>query len=113
MACFKRSVNLHLVTIQAFISTLTGIKKKLVKLSKYKDCELVGDWVKSITNHLYWCAASAPEGDGDEMTVRWKSLMEHLCDQHDQCYHLPLGDRRKKWFIPGINTITYMLLMHN
>ena len=84
-----------------------------MKLSKYKDCELVGDWVKSITNHLYWCAASAPEGDGDEMTVRWKSLMEHLCDQHDQCYHLPPGDRRKKWFIPGINTITYMLLMHN
>ena len=85
-----------------------------MKLSKYKDCELVGDWVKSITNHLYWCAASAPEGNGDEMAVRWKSLMEHLCDQHDRCYHLPLGDRRKKWFIPGINRTTYMLLvMHN
>ena len=82
MACFKRSVIQHLVTLQAFISTLIGIKKKLVKLSKYKDCELVGDWVKSITNHLYWCAVSAPEGDSDEMTVRWKSLMEHLGGNH-------------------------------
>ena len=75
--------------------------KKLSKLSQYKDCDIVGTWIKSITNHMYWCAASAPDGDGQQMVDRWKSLMKHLCDQHDDCYHLPLGDRRKKWFIPG------------
>ena len=45
------------------------------KLSKYKDCDIVGAWIKSITNHMYWCAASAPDGDGKEMVTRWKSLM--------------------------------------
>ena len=47
----------------------TGIKKKLQKLTKYKECDMVNDWIKSITNHLYWCAASSPEGDGNEMGV--------------------------------------------
>ena len=76
-------------------------------LCKYKDCEVVGEWIKSITNHMYWCAASLPQGDGDQMVVQWKSLMELLCDQHDSCYHPPLGERRKKWFIPGIKLYTY------
>ena len=79
-------------------------KEKLQKLAKYKDCKVVGDWTKSITNHMYWCTASSPEGDGEQMVVKWKSLMEHICDKHDECYHLPLdmGERHKKWFKPGI-----------
>jgi len=49
---------------------------------------------------MYWCAASAPSSD--EMANHWKSLINHLCDRHDDCYHAnDLGDRRKKWFIPG------------
>ncbi|XP_065890016.1 uncharacterized protein [Dysidea avara] len=29
--------------------------------------------------------------------------MDHICDEHDECYHttLALEDRRKKWFTPG------------
>ena len=73
----------------------------MAKLSQYKDCDIVGAWTKSITNHMYWCAASVPDGDGHKMVNRWKSLMNHLCDQHDDCDHLPLGDRRKRWFTPG------------
>ena len=83
------------------LSLHIGLKKKLAKLSQYKDCEIVGAWIKSITNHMYWCAASAPDGNGQLMVDRWKSLMSHLVDQHDDCFHLPLGDRRKKWLIPG------------
>jgi len=82
---------------------LTGIKKKLARVAKTKDCELIGEWIKSITNHLYWCAANAP--DGDDIVKRWKSLMNHLCNIHEDCYHDPLDsldERRKKWFIPGI-----------
>ena len=45
--------------------------KKLLKLSKYKDCELIAEWIKSIINHLYWCAASA-NGDNEQIIVRWK-----------------------------------------
>ena len=69
---------------------------------------MVNDWIKSITNHLYWCAASSPEGNGNEMLIRWKSLMEHICNKHDECYHLPLGveERLKRWFQPGISVLT-------
>ncbi|VDI04269.1 Hypothetical predicted protein [Mytilus galloprovincialis] len=27
-----------------------------------KDCKEVGEWIKSITNHTYWVAASTPNG---------------------------------------------------
>ena len=51
---------------------------------------------------MYWCAASAPDGDGQQMVDRWKSLDEPLDVMSMMtAYHLPLGDRRKKWFIPG------------
>ena len=55
---------------------------------------------KTITNHMYWCAVSAPDGDGQLMVDHWKSLMSHLIDQHDDYFHLPQGDRRKKWLMP-------------
>ena len=35
-----------------------GFWKKVEKLAKQKDCELVGEWCKSMVNHLYWCAMS-------------------------------------------------------
>jgi len=52
------------------------VPKKLGKLSKQTDCELVGEW---ITNHLYWCAANGV--DGDDILKRWKSLMDHIRDE--------------------------------
>ena len=69
---------------------------------------MVKDWIKSITNHLYYCAASSPEGNGNGTVIRWKSLTEHICDKHDECYHSPLGveERRKKWIQPGISVLT-------
>ena len=88
----------------------------MAKLSQYKDCEIVGAWIKSITNHMYWCAASAPDGDGKLMVDRWKLLMSHLIDQHDDCFHLPLGDRRKKNSLHQVHIvatqyITYLLMI--
>ena len=92
-----------------------GLKKKLLKLSKYKDCELIAEWMKSIINHLYWCAASA-NGDHEQIIIRWKSLISHLANDHSDCYHSDLGDRQKKWFIPGmyacIMNYTYVYI-HN
>ena len=72
--------------------TCIGLKKKLGKLSKYKDCELIAEWVKTIINYLYWCAASVPDGDGKQMVTRCKSLPNRLSNKHDKCYHLPLGE---------------------
>jgi len=83
---------------------LTGIKKKLARVAKTKDCELIGEWIKSITNHLCWCAANAP--DGDDLVKQCISLMNHLCNINEDCYHDPspsLEERRKKWFCPGKN----------
>ena len=69
---------------------------------------MVNEWIKSITNHLYWFAASSPEGDGNEMAIQWKSLMEHIYDRHDECYYLPLSleERHKKSFQPGVIELT-------
>ena len=83
---------------------MTGIKKKSARLAKTKECSLIGEWIKSITNHLYWCTATAP--DGDDIVKRWKSLVDHLCNKHDDCYHTSLDileERRKKWFKPGLH----------
>ena len=92
-----------------------GLKKELLKLSKYKDCELIAEWMKSITNHLYWCTASA-NGDHEQIIIRWKSLISHLANDHSDCYHSDLGDRQKKWFISGmyacIMNYTYVYI-HN
>ena len=83
-----------------------GIKKKLCRLSNTSKCTIIAEWIKSITNHLYWCAASAPDGNGDDMVKRWKSLINHICDIHEDCYHLELGDQRVKYISAG-NALLY------
>ena len=39
--------------------------QKIDKLAKKKECEDLGQWRQSISNHMYWCAASTPDGDGE------------------------------------------------
>ena len=51
-----------------------GLKKRLLKLSKYKDCKLIAKWMKSIINHLYWRAASA-DGDSEQIIVDGSHLL--------------------------------------
>ena len=84
----------------------------MARLSSNKDCSIIAEWIKSITNHLYWFAASSPEGDGNEIVKSWKSLMDHICDSHDTCYHSPLSldERKKKWLIPDTG-YTWLLNM--
>ena len=91
-----------------------GIKKKLASLSTNKEYSNIGDWIKSITNHLYWCVASATDGDGEDIVKRWKSLMDHIGDIQDDCYYTDLSvqERRKKWLTPGkqlliVNILTF------
>ena len=60
-------------------------KEKLACLSTDKDCLIIAKWIESITNHLYWCVASAPDDDSDDIIKHWKSLMEHIIDMHDEC----------------------------
>ncbi|XP_060567748.1 uncharacterized protein LOC132726451 [Ruditapes philippinarum] len=83
-----------------------GVKKKLLSLAKEKDCQDVSRWIKSITNHLYWTAASCNKGDSDLMESKWKSVSSHVQNIHHghqgpykECQHDLLQDR--VWLKPG------------
>ena len=85
--------------------------KKIDKLAKKKDCEDVGQWRQSISNHMYWCAASTPDGSGQLMQEKWKILPLHIqnihvnieSDIHSECGHGQLqGDAADRlWLQPG------------
>ena len=79
-----------------------ALRKKLEKVAKEKDCELVSEW-----NHLYWSAASTPDGNADEIREKWTSVNNHIHNVHrghgkifKKCAHPRLRGRqkRKKWF---------------
>ena len=77
-----------------------GLAKKLELVSKRKDCEAIAPWIKSIANHLYWCAASSG-GNGQLVVAKWKSLINHICNVHThhdplfpKCLHGDLDDNR-------------------
>lgn len=74
-------------------------------LSKKKGCEQIKDWCHSISNHLYWAAATS-DGDGDLVEEKWLSILNHVCDVHEghgdrfqACEHPPLAER--SWITKG------------
>ncbi|KAK3100232.1 hypothetical protein FSP39_016728 [Pinctada imbricata] len=76
-----------------------GIYKKLVAAGKKKGCESVGEWARSVSNHLYWCASSS-QGDGELVKEKWLSLLNHVTNVHEghgdlypRCEHDPTEDR--------------------
>ncbi|XP_071768737.1 uncharacterized protein LOC139922184 [Centroberyx gerrardi] len=84
-----------------------GLSKKLDKIARQKDCQLVKKWQRSIKNHIYWSATSSTSGP--EIVAKWKSLINHIqgVHKHDdpifpKCEH---PDRTStdwsKWFQPG------------
>lgn len=110
-----------------------ALNKKLTQLTKKKDMDTLDLWTKSIVNHLYWVAASTPDGNGDMMVAKWLSLLNHVANKHEghdqllsslnhvvlgpdaplfpACLHDPLGeeDRDKAWMIPGTLMEVYIL----
>ena len=60
-----------------------GRSKTMLHLGKENCCEKLADWVNEVCNHLYWCATSTKEGFQEMMTAKWKSLMEHVANKHD------------------------------
>ncbi|XP_061183986.1 uncharacterized protein LOC133192121 isoform X2 [Saccostrea echinata] len=76
-----------------------GVFKKLEAIGKKKKYKQVGDWARSVSNHLYWCAASS-EGDGELVSEKWLSILNHITDVHEghgkrfpKCLHGDLEDR--------------------
>jgi solute carrier family 8 (sodium/calcium exchanger) len=84
-----------------------------MKLAKEKECKIVGEWRRSIINHLYHCGASSPEGSNDLIIAKWLSLDNHLHNIHKghgalypKCGHPKMKKkddqgRKKKWLEPG------------
>lgn len=50
----------------------TGLGKALDAAAKERDCEDLKLWRPAVINHLYWTAASTPDGDADVMEDKWK-----------------------------------------
>ena len=59
-----------------------GLCKKVDKLASRKYYKDVGQWRNSICNHMYWCAASTPDGDEDTMMEKWKMIPLHMQNIH-------------------------------
>ncbi|KAG1944833.1 hypothetical protein F2P79_014357 [Pimephales promelas] len=87
-----------------------SLGKALDAAAKERECEDLKLWRPAIINHLYWTAASTPNGDADVMEAKWRSMVNHVQDIHEHgtatfpcCAHPPLeGEaRNKEWLEPG------------
>ncbi|KAF3845945.1 hypothetical protein F7725_003023 [Dissostichus mawsoni] len=76
----------------------------------------IGEWIQSILNHLYWCAVSTPDGNGEMIADKWLSLNNHIVNIHtkhgrvfEKCAHgrLPAAQNRKKKWLKAGNNIFY------
>ncbi|XP_065121196.1 uncharacterized protein [Paramisgurnus dabryanus] len=87
-----------------------SLGKALDTASKDRHCDQLQLWRPAIVNHLYWTAASTPDGNPAVMEAKWRSLVNHIQDIHNHdtpafssCAHPPLeGEQRnKEWLEPG------------
>uniref|UniRef100_A0A3P9M265 THAP-type domain-containing protein n=1 Tax=Oryzias latipes TaxID=8090 RepID=A0A3P9M265_ORYLA len=86
-----------------------GLRKKLVALSKEKDCTDLKEWIDSIINHLYWSVMSTDSAEPNLVEAKWTSVLNHIVNIHThnnelfpKCEHKRLRGRaaRKKWLKP-------------
>ncbi|WAR31785.1 hypothetical protein MAR_034327 [Mya arenaria] len=73
-----------------------GVNKKLEAAGRKKGCEKLKMWARSISNHLYWCAASSA-GNGPLVQAKWVSILNHVSNIHEghnelfpTCLHGPV-----------------------
>lgn len=110
-----------ITAVHFIIYFYSGLKKKILAASKLKECEDISRWNKSLTNHLYWVAASTPDGDGDVMWAKLELVENHIHNVHEghsdafpTCANETLdGDQRqKKWIKPGklVNQLSSLIL---
>ena len=68
-----------------------GLCNKIDKLAKKKDYDEVGEWRQSISNHMYWCVASTPDGNGEVIQEKWKILAKTFMSMPRVTYILNVG----------------------
>ena len=79
-----------------------AFRKKVESEAKKTGCELIGEWKRSMVNHLYWSATSTEDGNGKMIKEKWLSLANHIHNKHKgygtlykECSHGPSPNR--KW----------------
>ena len=80
-----------------------SIKKKLVAVTKKKDCQELVPWIKCVIHHLWWCCATCNR-DEKELKEKWLSILYHIRNQHrwenheifKRCEH-PKLTKQSKW----------------
>ena len=92
--------------MQIMPNYFAGIKKKIVAKGKRSDCKILNDWIKGISNHVYWCAATSG-GDVELARAKWLSIFRHVVNKHQdhgdvyvQCEHDHLEERN--WLVEGL-----------
>ena len=83
------------------------IIKKLSKKAKVKGCEDLLPWIRSVSNHMWWCFATC-DGNAEVLKEKWKSFLFHVTNTHKwngyihfhECCHPRLTSSqimKKKW----------------
>ncbi|CAL9703822.1 unnamed protein product [Knipowitschia caucasica] len=77
-----------------------GLGKKLLAVSKERDCGLVSEWKQSISKHIYWCANNG-DGNPDVNEAIWRGLANHIKGVHEHesplfptCLHGEIEERK-------------------
>ena len=87
------------------------VVKKLTSKARQKGCEELMPWIQSISNHLWWCAATC-DGNVVRLREKWKSVLHHIVNKHKwtgntlfhQCGHRRVPSSETKnicWLKPG------------
>ena len=84
-----------------------GVSRKLEALAKERNCDEIKPWIRSVVNHLYYCAATS-EG-GEQVVAKWKSIANHVQNIHTHddedyphCLHESrTGENARKWLTPS------------
>ena len=87
-----------------------SITKKLSNKAKLKGNENLALWIKSISNHLWWCSSTCNK-NAEELLEKWKSVLYHISNKHTwtgnkffhKCCHPCLTEnegKKKQWLSP-------------
>lgn len=60
----------------------TEIQKVLTKLSKEKNCEIIGRWRKACVRHFYWAVTSTQESLGKVKVAKFQAFLSHVINKH-------------------------------